>query len=183
MLRGKSAVAAVRRLNGFFLGSHDCSTDGNARIGARHEGHRYICLAQGCAGLFEAWRSLWSELVDSGRKLRWRCNARMCQAIGRFAHVHSECVWLDDLFLKCVGRRICEDVGLFLRLSGQTKHRRGCRKRCGLDSAVLMRRISTADSKKVEKARERKRSDTSNHVVRGSRPVGHGRDLDVKCAQ
>jgi len=42
------------------------------------------------------------KLVDSGRKLRGRCNARMCQAIGRFAHVHRECVWLDDLFLKCV---------------------------------------------------------------------------------
>jgi len=74
-------------------------------------------------------------------------------------------------------------VGLFLRLSGQTKHRRGCRKRCGLDSAVLMRRMSTAGRKRVEKVRERRRSDTSNHGVRGSRAVGHGRDLGVKYAQ
>lgn len=40
------AVASVRWLYGLFLGGHNCGAYPNARVGAWHEGHRYITGAK-----------------------------------------------------------------------------------------------------------------------------------------
>ena len=115
-LCSKGTIAAVGGLNRLFLRSHDGGADANTRLGARHEGQRYISLAQGWAGL----RSRRDGLFGTGSGLRGSCEARQAKAIGRSSHVLRKCLWLGRCpLLVVLGVRAVEAVGLFLRLSGQ----------------------------------------------------------------